>query len=288
MALSAAALWGTTGTAQTFASSQTSPYWIGALRLVIASLFFSVVVLVGRSSAVPIRSLPRLAWRWGILGGLCIAAYNLSFFAGVKATGVATGTAVAIGSGPVWVGLLQSLISRQAPRPFWWFGTALAIMGINLMLSGRGTGARFDALGLGLCLAAGLAYAGYTIVSKHLVGLTSPEIATCLVFTVAAIVAVPIAATVSDAFTATPATWVMVSYLGLIATGISFLLFSHALCSISVTTGVTLSLAEPVTAFVLAIFVVGEQPGVLALGGLGLVMAGLLLVVWVETQNHLR
>lgn len=288
MALSAAALWGTTGTAQTFASSQTSPYWIGALRLVIASLFFGVVVLVGRSRAGPMKSLPQSAWRWVILGGLCMAAYNLSFFAGVKATGVATGTAVAIGSGPVWVGLLQSLISRQAPRPFWWFGTALAIMGISLMLSGRGTAARFDALGLGLCLAAGLAYGGYTIVSKHLVGLTTPEIATCLVFTVAAIFAVPIAATVSDAFTATPATWVMVYYLGLIATGISFLLFSHALCRISVATGVTLSLAEPVTAFVLAIFVVGEQPGVLAFGGLGLVMAGLLLVVWVETQNHLR
>jgi DME family drug/metabolite transporter len=160
MALAAAALWGTTGTAQTFASSQTSPYWIGALRLVIASLFFAVVVLFGRSRQSPGKSQLHSAWHWVVLGGICIAVYNLCFFAGVRATGVATGTAVAIGSGPVWVGLLQSLISRQAPRPLWWLGTALAVIGISLMLSGTNMGAQFDAVGFGLCLTAGLAYAG--------------------------------------------------------------------------------------------------------------------------------
>jgi DME family drug/metabolite transporter len=39
------------------------------------------------------------------------------------------------------------------------------------------------------------------------------------------------------------------------------------------------------TAFVLAIVVVGERPGAVALGGLSLVFAGLLLVVWFETRK---
>lgn len=289
LALAAAALWGTTGTAQTFASSQTSPYWIGALRLVIASLFFALVVLFGRSGSSPAKSGLGRAWRWVVLGGISMAAYNLFFFAGIKATGVATGTAVAIGSGPVWVGLLAFLISRRPPRPFWWFATALAVIGISLLLSGtRSGGARLDGAGLGLCLAAGLAYAAYTLVSKHLVGITTPEIATGLVFSVAALVAVPAAALASDSFAATPATWAMASYLGLVATGVSYLLFSHALRHISASTGVTLSLAEPVTAFALAIIVVGERPGAAAFAGLALVLAGLLLVVWVETQSRWR
>lgn len=286
MTLTAAALWGTTGTAQTFASAQSSPYWIGAWRLVIASVFFAGFILLGRTSRSWTRFAWRAAWPWVLLGGLAIAAYNLCFFAGVKATGVATGTGVAIGSGPVWVGLLQSLISRQPPRPIWWLGSALAVTGISLILWGASTDAKFDATGLMLCLAAGLAYACYTIVSKHLVGITTPELATFSVFTTAAVIALPVAALASEAVAASTSTWLMVGYLGVVATGVAYLLFSHALRHVSVATCVTLTLAEPVTAFVLAILVVGEQPGAAAFGGLGFVVSGLLLVVWGETRRH--
>ena len=41
LALSAAVLWGTTGTSQHFAGAHLSPYWIGALRLAIAAVFFA-------------------------------------------------------------------------------------------------------------------------------------------------------------------------------------------------------------------------------------------------------
>lgn len=285
MALAAAVLWGTTGTAQTFTSAHSSPYWIAALRLLIASTFFAGVVFLGRTGRPGIKVWFRSDWRWIVLAGLSMAAYNLCFFAGVKATGVAIGTSVAIGSGPVWIGLLQCLTLRQAPKSAWWLGTALAVVGISLMLSGSSTKSSFDVAGFSLCLTAGFAYASYTMLSKHLVGIVSPEIATLAVFTTASVIAVPAAAFAAGAFTATGATWLMVSYLGLIATGVSFLLFSHALRHVSAATCVTLSLAEPMTAFVLAVVVVGERPGAVAFGGLAWVVAGLLLVVWVETRR---
>jgi len=284
MALAAAVLWGTTGTAQTFVADQSSPYWIGAWRLLIASAFFAVVV--ARSKAPPAMAWLRTAWPWVVIGGLAMAAYNLCFFAGVKVAGVATGTAVAIGSGPIWVGLLQGCITRQAPRPVWWLGTTLAVLGIGLMFSGASHAASFSATGYVLCLGAGLAYASFTLLSKHLVGVTTPAMATFTVFTMAALIALPVAALVSYPFVVTTASWLLVSYLGLIATGIALLLFSHALRHVAAATCVTLSLAEPVTAFGLAIVVVGERPDALAFGGLGLVVAGLLLVVWVETRQR--
>lgn len=285
MALAAAVLWGTTGTAQTFVASQSSPYWIGALRLLIASAFFAVVVLFGRSSQALGFTWLRTAWPWVLLGGIALAGYNLCFFAGVKATGVATGTAVAIGSGPIWIGLLQGMLTRQAPQLAWWLGTILAVTGIGLMLSGTSGGTSFDITGLLLCLGAGFAYANFTLASKHLVGITSPEIATMSVFTTATVIAIPVATLTAGTFTATSATWLMVGYIGLIATGIAFLLFSHALRYVGAATCVTLSLAEPMTAFVLAIFVVGERPHAVAFGGLALVITGLLLVVWFETRR---
>ena len=285
MALTAAALWGTTGTAQTFASSQTSPYWIGALRLAVATVFFAAVVFIGRPRQGPGRVLWRVVWRWALFGGIAIAAYNLCFFAGVKATGVAVGTGVAIGSGPVWVGLLDWLIARKPPQPVWWLGTAAAVTGISLMLLETGADATFNPVGFGLCLAAGFAYASYTIVAKHLVGMATPQMASFLIFSVAAVIAVPVAALVSPVFVSSPSTWVMVTYLGVVVTGIAFLLFSHALRRVSAASCVTLSLAEPLMAFALAIAVVGEQPGAAAYGGLCLVVAGLLLVVWGESSR---
>ena len=74
-------------------------------------------------------------------------------------------------------------------------------------------------------------------------------------------------------------------YLGLVSTGIAYLLFSHALRHLSGATGVTLALAEPVAAFALAVVVVGERPGWAAFAGLGLVLMGLVLVVWTEASS---
>jgi len=56
-----------------------------------------------------------------------MAACNLSFFAGVKASSVAVGTAIAPGSGPIWAGLLELVLLRRSPTGAWWLGTLLAV-----------------------------------------------------------------------------------------------------------------------------------------------------------------
>lgn len=44
MVLAAAVLWGSTGTAQSLAPAGLSAFWVGALRLVIATAFFAAFV----------------------------------------------------------------------------------------------------------------------------------------------------------------------------------------------------------------------------------------------------
>jgi drug/metabolite transporter, DME family len=290
LTLAAAALWGTTGTAQSFAPMQTSPYWVGALRLVVASLFFAAYAAASARPGRPDAGIawPRSAWPPTAIAGACIAAYNLTFFAGVKATGIALGTALAIGSGPVWAGLLQAVVLRQRPAPAWWLGTMLAVGGGGLMLSSGGGAGRVDIVGVILCLSAGLAYACYTLISQSLVSRVSPTRLTLRTFSVAAVIAVPAAWIVSGVFAAAPAGWWVVGYLGVFATGISYLLFSHALRHISGPTAVTLAMGEPITAFVLAVVVVGERPAAQAFCGLGLVVGGLAVVVWAEALRAPR
>jgi DME family drug/metabolite transporter len=281
MVLLAALLWGTTGTAQSLARAQLSPLWVGALRLVFASVFFALLAAPALRAGGP-RGLRAGA---ALLAAVCMAAYNLSFFAGVKACGVALGTALAIGSGPLWAGLLQTAVQRRLPAPAWWLGTLLAVAGgAALALGGGSGGARAPLAGMALCLLAGLSYAGYALLNQPLVARAAPAVVNLAVFGGAALLSLPVALALGGAPAPSAAGWAMALYLGLFATGLAFLLFSAALRHISGATAVTLALAEPVTAFALAILVVGERPSALAFWGLGGVLAGLLLVVWAELR----
>lgn len=113
--MAAAALWGTTGTSQALAGGGLSSLWFGALRLCFAALFFAVFAAVTQPWLR--RAWQGLAPRDALGAGLCMAVYNLAFFAGVKLTGVAIGTAIALGSGPIWRGSCRLYSSVNRPRP---------------------------------------------------------------------------------------------------------------------------------------------------------------------------
>ena len=279
MVLVAAMLWGTTGTAQSLAPPQLSSYWVGALRLAVAALFFWPALLLTYRRALAAASPHRLPWRGVGLAAVCMCSYNLAFFAGVRACGVAVGTALALGSGPVWAGLLQSIISKALPTRAWWFGTGVAVAGVVLMATGGGLASSVSTAGVLLCLLAGLSYATYALVNQRMVMGASPATVTTLVFTLAALLAVPGALSLAGPPQLQARDAAVVLWLGVVSTGIAYLLFSYALQHVSAATGVVLALAEPVTAFVLAIAVVGENPGTLGVVGLGAVLAGLWVVV---------
>lgn len=278
LVLAAAMLWGTTGTAQSLAPATLSPYWVGALRLVIGSGFFALLAW-----GAPARSGP---WPWArmLLAGACVAVYNLSFFAGVRQSGVALGTAIAIGSGPIWAGLLQTVQARRLPPPLWWLGTLVSVAGGVAMALGQGGGLHLSAGGVALCLLAGLAYAAYTLANKQLVLVLGTVRTNLAVFGSAALVSVPAAWALGGALQAGASSWAVVLFLGLVSTGLAYLLFTSGLRHISGATGVTLALGEPVTAFVLAVLVVGEPQQLLAWLGLAGVIAGLWVVVWAELR----
>lgn len=279
MVLLAAVLWGTTGTAQSFAPPQLSSYWLGALRLAVAALFFWPALWLGDRPALSGSALRHLPWRGIGLAAVCMCGYNLAFFAGVRSCGVAIGAAVALGSGPVWAGLLQALVDRTAPRRAWWLGAGLAVAGVVAMATGGGLAAGASFGGVVLCLLAGLSYATYALVNRHMVTRASPGAVTTMVFSLAGLIALPCAVALAGLPRLRAGDAVIVVWLGVVSTGVAYLLFSHALRHISAATGVVLALGEPVTAFVLAILVVGERPGISGVSGLAAVLLGLAVVV---------
>jgi DME family drug/metabolite transporter len=68
--------------------------------------------------------------------------------------------------------------------------------------------------------------------------------------------------------------------LGIMATGIAYLLFAKALTHVSSSTAVTLSLAEPLTAALLGVFLLGENLTITSWFGMTLLILGIGLLLW--------
>ena len=286
----AGVLWGTSGTAQSLGAGSLSPYWVGAAQLVVSSIFYALMraFVVLRAPSVHPRFLPSprelgLPMGWIAVAALGIGGYSICFYAGIKLTGVAVGTAVAIGSSPIWAGLIQALLLRTPLSLLWWCGTAVSIAGGVAMALSKSSGeGALSWLGLVLCLLAGLTYACYALVNKRLVARASTDLVNFYVFTGAAIFAVPAAFVCAGVPHFTVPSLLVAAYLGVVVSGIAHALFSSGLRGISGPTGVTLSLIEPVAAFMFAVWIVGEHQPLQSWVGLLAVLAGLLLVIRAE------
>lgn len=294
LTLSAAFLWGTVGTAQSLAPGAASPYWIGALRLVFACGFFQLLFIYrqarnagsARVGAQPVAVQGQHYWLLVVSAGVCMGLYNLAFFAGVKATGIAVGTATTIGSAPIWAGMLEAIGLKKSPSALWWGGVLCATSGGIWMVLTQSASWVIDPVGLATCLGAGFCYALYTLLSKRLVTIASPLTITKHTFVIAMLIAVPVAWAMAGIPVLTLPTWWIIVYLGICTTGVAYLLFTSALKHISAATCVALGLFEPIVAFVLAITVAREPISLLSFAGLCLILAGLWLVLRGEKEPH--
>jgi len=137
----AAGLFGTTGTAAALGPDDLPAVTAGAWRSLIGGLAL-VAVAVHRGEA-PWRYSNRIGWT--LVGGGAVAAYHLAFFEAVDRTGVAVGTLVSVGTGPIVAGLIDWVVEGHRPSRNWIAGAATALAGVVLL---SGAGDDVDALGL--------------------------------------------------------------------------------------------------------------------------------------------
>ncbi len=274
--LGAATLFGTTGTAQALGPAGTTPLGVGAARIVIGGAgLFAVLPRIGGSRRDAIA-----LWRtrWGLIAGLTTALYQVCFFAGVSRAGVALGTLVTIGSGPVVTGLLSWLLLRERPRPSWLVATAVCVVGLVLLVGSGSAQPDVDPIGLALALASGVGYAVYTVAAKRLIndGHRSDEVMAAA-FGLGGVLLLPVLLTAPLAWLATPSGLALALWLGLVTTTLAYVLFGRGLRHLPAGPVTTLVLAEPVVATALGVVVLGERLSPLGWLGAGLVLAGLVL-----------
>lgn len=229
---------------------------------------------VARARRARAAPLPRV---WAITAVLSVAAYQVTFFGGVRLAGVALGTAVGIGSAPIWGGLADWRFAGATPSRRWFVAAAIAIAGAVLVAGEPGDAER-PALGLSLAVVAGAVYALYSYALQQLARAGDADRVAATTFVSAAVVMAPVALIAGGTEALEPLASgrgvLMALHLGLVATTLSYALFTRGVRDTPVATATLLSLAEPMTAVVLGVVLVGEALTGPSAAGVGLLLVG--------------
>jgi len=280
--LAASVLWGTTGTAATFAPA-VGPLAIGAAAMGVGGL------LQALTAAAPItrqRAVLRARWRLVALGGVAVAVFPMAFYTSMRVAGVAVGTVVSIGSAPLASALAERVIDHHRLTARWMSGASLGLAGIAALCLAQAAGPHSGhasvwptVLGIALGLAAGTTYAIYSWAAHRLIGGgVPPRAAMGSVFGLGGVLLLPVLLATGAPLTASWANAAVGGYMALVPMFAGYLLFGRALARVSASTATTLSLLEPAVAVILAVTVVGERLPAVGWAGLTLIASCLIVL----------
>ncbi len=275
MTVAAAALFATGGTAQALGPSGTTPFTVAEMRLGIGGLVMLLALPLIGYHARQVWRLFRHPLVW--LSALASLGFQVLYFTGVSQAGVALGSLLAMGSVPVFTGLLGPLIGHRITRA-WAIATAICVTGLALLsLDGIRGGSGW---GVAAALAGGLSGALFVLTTKVIIERGMPGVpANVAAYLIAGVALIPVIIIVPQetAWILTTAGIVLALYLGLFAMAIPNILWVKGLAGLAPGPSSTLMLTEPAVATILGIVVLGETLALAGFVGLVLVMAGLLL-----------
>lgn len=261
----ASVLWGTTGTAATFAPS-VSPLAVGAVAMGIGGLLqalYAVGAIAGQWPGLLDR------WRLVSLGAAAVAVYPLAFYSSMRLSGVAVGTVVSIGSAPVAAALIERFADGKPLTRRWMAGAFLGVTGAAVLsFAGQGHGQAAGSpgeswtplAGIALGLVAGATYALYSWAAHRLIGGgLSSRAAMGTVFGLGGLLLMPVLAVTGAPLLESWTNFSVGAYMALVPMFAGYVLFGWGLARIRASTATGISLLETVVAAVLAVLVVGER-----------------------------
>lgn len=277
--LGAAALFGTSATSVQLLAPEAPGPSVAAMRLLVGAAGL-VAFVAWRGHGPVLVALWRRPVVWAM--GAAVAGYQALFFMGTERTGVAVGTLISLAIAPFLAGVLGWALREGAPGWVWAASTAIAVVGVGLLVSGNLSGG--EPVGMLYAAGAGACYAVYTVLGVRLTRDGSPASAVLAAsFAIAAVIMLPAALTSTWWFSFSGI--VEVLWLGLFTTTLAYLLFGLGLRELQPGHIATLNLFEPAVATLLGVAVLGETLGATGWFGCLLVIGALALLGMAEGRG---
>jgi DME family drug/metabolite transporter len=251
---------------------------ISAWRMGLAAAVLLIAVVLLRQAADVVRLL-RDRPASAVAAGVATGAYQALYFGSVVSVGVTVATVVSLGLAPVLVTGIHAVHGRRLPSPRAWGILVLAVTGLVLVSSTAGlgeTGPR-PVLGVVLAVLSGSTYALTTLVAETIAATTTPLALTSVATVAGAAALLPLGLLGARGdqvlVTTDPAALATLLYLGVFTMALAYGLLYAGLRTTSGSAAVVASLLEPVTAAVLAAFLLDERLGVAGVIGTLLILA---------------
>ena len=275
LVVAAGMCWGMTGTIQALAPEKATSLTIGSARVFGAGSLLLIWILFRRRGILRGK-------KWDLTGILLAAsgltAYQFAFFSAVKLTGVAIGTMVAIGSAPVLAGILGRVFFKECLSSRWFISTLLAITGCFLLVTaGKSNFSSASVTGTILAFGAALSYA-LEGAGLRLIGAKDPIETVSLISVVSAAMALPWLITGDISWIFSLRGMICIFFLSVLTTILPFSLFAKGIGKITLGKAYTLSLSEPMTAWMLSALLLGEKLSLIGSIGVFILFSGIIIL----------
>jgi len=272
------AVWGASFILIKLAGIDLPPVWVAFVRLMFGSIFLWAVLKLGRHKLPPLKLIGAL-----VAVGILNNALPFCLFAWGEQTVPSSIAAIINATTPIWALLLGlSLGSAHATR-LTAAGVALGFLGVLGVVYGHtsGIGAVTDSksfvFGAILIAIASLSYGAGAVAAKRWLQGVEPVVIATFQLTLAGLILLPLALFGPHPTALHLKSLAAVTVLGVLGSGLAYLLFFRLLATISPTRTVAVTYLLPIWGLFWG-FVAGEELHWSALAGVAVVLAGLILL----------
>jgi len=272
------AVWGASFILIKLAGEDLPPVWVALGRLAFGSALLWTVMAAGRHKLPPAGQLAPL---------LAVAVLNnalpFCFFAWGERTVPSSIAAVLNATTPIWALLLGLAAGGALATPKTAAGVVLGFVGVLGVVFGHasaitgGAGSRGYLLGVVLIAVASFSYGAGAVTAKRWLHGVEPVVIATFQLSLAGLVLTPLAALGPHPAAVHWKSMAAVTVLGLLGSGLAYLVFFRLLRNISPTRTVAVTYLLPIWGLFWG-FVAGEEIRWTALAGVVVVLAGLILM----------
>jgi drug/metabolite transporter (DMT)-like permease len=163
-------------------------------------------------------------------------------------------------------------------------GLLVGLAGVAILVGLSASGTGTELLAAAGILVAAFGYAAGPMIFKRGLAGVDPRTAMGASLAIAGVLLTPFAALELPSRAPTTGSFASMTVLGLICTALGFVLMALLVREIGPARSVVITYVNPVVAVILGVLLLGEHPGVTAIGGLVLILAG----SWVATRPAAR